>query len=71
LRLRGREHVEPIDLVIERDLAFDAETIDEVVDGLRSVLRAVVDSLQVRHEVNVRTCSDKRARADPFAGDVP
>jgi len=54
-KVRGgrRQHVQTVDLVVERYLALGIQSIDEVVDRLGPVRRTVGDSLKVRHRVIV------------------
>jgi hypothetical protein len=47
MRMGGGKHVESIDLVVEGDLPFDRQGIDEVVDRLASVRRPIVDRLHL------------------------
>jgi hypothetical protein len=49
MRVSRRKHVQAVDLVVEADLLLDAETLNELIDRLRSIGRAVVDGLKVRH----------------------
>lgn len=49
VRARRRQHVQTVDLVVERHLALGIKAVDEVVDRLGPVWRSVVDGLQVRH----------------------
>jgi hypothetical protein len=51
--LRGCEHVQAIDLIVERHLALGVQPVNEVVDRLGSVSRAVVDGLKRGHNSNV------------------
>jgi hypothetical protein len=53
VRLGGREHVQPIDLIVECHLALRVQPIDEVVYRLGAVSGAVVDGLKLGHNSNV------------------
>jgi len=44
MRTRRREHVHAIDLVVDDHLLADGESLDEVVDGLRSIGSSIEDS---------------------------
>jgi hypothetical protein len=57
VRHRRRERVEPVDLVVQDDLALGAQALDELVNRLRAVASAVVDRLKMRHEMKVSPAS--------------
>jgi hypothetical protein len=50
--IRGRKHVQAVDLVIDGDLPLRTQLLDEVVDRLSAIGGAVVNSLQVGHEAS-------------------
>jgi hypothetical protein len=49
VRASWRQHVQTVDLVVERYLALGIQALDDVVDRLGPVCCSVVDGLQVRH----------------------
>ena len=55
MRVGRGEHVEAVDLVVEDHLTLDRQPVDEVVDRLGAIRRAVVDGLHGRESVAVRS----------------
>lgn len=49
MRMACREHVQTVDLVVQRHLPLHREPVDEVVDGLGSIGRPVVDRTEAGH----------------------
>jgi hypothetical protein len=49
VRIRRREHVESVDLEVDRGLPIRIESLDEIVDWLGAVGCSVEDRLKSRH----------------------
>jgi hypothetical protein len=58
VRAGGRQHVQAVDLIVQRHLALGIQSDDEAVDWLRPVRRTVVDGLKVRHRAMVSAPTD-------------
>jgi hypothetical protein len=65
VRVGRGEHVEAVDLVVEDHLTLDRQPVDEVVDRLGAVGRAMVDGLEVRHVRRIAAGTDKVVGSRP------
>jgi hypothetical protein len=52
------EQVQPVDLIVEDYLLLGAQSLDESVDRLGTILRPIVNRLQVRHVPRLVVGSD-------------
>jgi hypothetical protein len=62
VRIRCVEHVEAIDLIVQRYLAAHRELVDEVVHGLRAIRSSIEDRLEVGHRRTVANGCDSPER---------
>jgi hypothetical protein len=57
MRARGRETVETLDLVVDRELTLRLESLDKRVYGLEPLRCSVVNGLQTLHRPSVGSIS--------------
>ena len=62
-RIRGTQHVETVDLVVQDNLTLHRESIDEVVDWFGPVRRPIENRLQSWHETTMPSIADKTNRS--------